>query len=143
MHHRKTYLHINFKQNQVSRSVKTVHTNVFEKNANCIHLQLTVRISKIYALHTCTTSYRTLKPIFRSTSLLDIKSPQKEIVDIDGGMDEKTSRTTTIGSFFRKKKKILKNDLMTKLFTLDTKQALFPDRVLFPCLPAIETSPPR
>ena len=29
MHHRKTYMHINFKQNRVSRSVKTVHTNLF------------------------------------------------------------------------------------------------------------------
>ena len=29
MYHRKTYMHINFQQNQVSRSVKTVHTNLF------------------------------------------------------------------------------------------------------------------
>ena len=32
MHHRITYLHINFQQNRVSRSVKTVHTNLFAKN---------------------------------------------------------------------------------------------------------------
>ena len=32
MHHRKTYMHINFQQNWVSRSVKTVHTNSFAKN---------------------------------------------------------------------------------------------------------------
>ena len=32
MHHCKTYMHINFRQNQVSRSVKTVHTNLFAKN---------------------------------------------------------------------------------------------------------------
>ena len=32
MHHRKTYLHINFQQNRVTRSVKTVHTNLFAKN---------------------------------------------------------------------------------------------------------------
>ena len=31
MHHRKTYMHINFQQNRVSRSVKTVHTNLFAK----------------------------------------------------------------------------------------------------------------
>ena len=31
MHHRKTYMHINFHQNLVSRSVKTVHTNLFAK----------------------------------------------------------------------------------------------------------------
>ena len=32
MHHRKTYMHINFQQNRVRRSVKTVHTNLFAKN---------------------------------------------------------------------------------------------------------------
>ena len=32
MHHRKTYMYINFQQNQVSTSVKTVHTNLFAKN---------------------------------------------------------------------------------------------------------------
>ena len=32
MHHRKTYMYINFQQNRVSRSVKTVHTNIFAKN---------------------------------------------------------------------------------------------------------------
>ena len=29
MHHRITYMYINFQQNWVSRSVKTVHTNLF------------------------------------------------------------------------------------------------------------------
>ena len=33
LHHRETYLYINFLQNRVSRSVKTVHTNLFTKNA--------------------------------------------------------------------------------------------------------------
>ena len=32
MHHRTTYMHSNFQQNRVSRSVKTVHTNLFAKN---------------------------------------------------------------------------------------------------------------
>ena len=32
MHHRKTYMYINFQQNRVSRSVKNVHTNLFAKN---------------------------------------------------------------------------------------------------------------
>ena len=31
MHHRKTYVYINFQQNRVSRSVKTVQTNLFIK----------------------------------------------------------------------------------------------------------------
>ena len=29
MNHRRTYMHLNFQQNWVSRSVKTVHTNLF------------------------------------------------------------------------------------------------------------------
>ena len=32
MHHRKTYMYINFQQNRVSRSVKNVHTYLFAKN---------------------------------------------------------------------------------------------------------------
>ena len=31
MHHRKTYMYINFQQNRVSKSVIIVHTNVFAK----------------------------------------------------------------------------------------------------------------
>ena len=34
MHHRKTYMYNNFQQNRVSRSVKTVHTNLFAKIFN-------------------------------------------------------------------------------------------------------------
>ena len=32
MHHHKTYMYINFQQNQASRSVKTVHRNLFADN---------------------------------------------------------------------------------------------------------------
>ena len=32
MHNRKMYVYINFQQNRVSRSAKTVHTNLFAKN---------------------------------------------------------------------------------------------------------------
>ena len=32
MHHRITYMIINFQQDRVSRSVKTVHTNLFANN---------------------------------------------------------------------------------------------------------------
>ena len=38
MHHRITYLYINFQQNRVSRSVKTVHTNLFAKNCKLMQL---------------------------------------------------------------------------------------------------------
>ena len=37
MQHRKTYNYFNFQQNWVSRSVKTVHTNVFSKIISCIY----------------------------------------------------------------------------------------------------------
>ena len=32
MHHRITYMHANFQQNQVYRPVKIMHTNLFAKN---------------------------------------------------------------------------------------------------------------
>ena len=115
MHHRKTYMYINFQQNRVSRSVKTVHTNLFAKFANCINLQLAIRISKNHAFRTCTTPSRTFRPILRSIGLLDNELPQKEIISTDdrrtdgrhdgrtdGRTDGQTSRT--IGSFFEKRK---------------------------------------
>ena len=40
MHYHKTYMFINFQQNRVSRSVKTVYTNLFAKICN---LQLEFR----------------------------------------------------------------------------------------------------
>ena len=106
MHHRITYLHINFQQNRVSRFVKTVHTNLFA-----------IRISKNQAFRTCTTPSRTFRPILRSIGLLDNELPRKENISTDdrrtdrrtdgqtdGRTDGQTSRTTTIGSFFEKRK---------------------------------------
>ena len=43
---RKTYNYFNFQQNWVSRSVKTVHTNVFAKIISCIDLQIPLVFSK-------------------------------------------------------------------------------------------------
>ena len=77
MHHRKTYVYINFQQNRVSRSVKTVHTNLFIKICKCINLQLAIRISKNHAFRTCTTPSQIFRPILRSIGLLDNKLPQK------------------------------------------------------------------
>ena len=116
MHHRKMYMYINFQQNRVSRSVKTVHTNVFTKIC-----KLANRISKNHAFRTCTTPSRTFRPILRSIGLLDNELPRKEIISTDdrrtdgqtdgrhdrrtdGRTDGQTSRTTTIGSFFEKRK---------------------------------------
>ena len=39
MYHRKTYMRIFFQQNRVSRSVKTVHTNLFAKKSEFIQLE--------------------------------------------------------------------------------------------------------
>ena len=36
MHHHRTYMYINFQQNRVCRSVKTVHTNLFAKNCKLL-----------------------------------------------------------------------------------------------------------
>ena len=83
MHHRITYLYINFQQNRVSRSVKTVHTNLFAKIANCINLQLAIRISKNQAFRTCTTPSRTFRPILRSIGLLDNELSRKENISTD------------------------------------------------------------
>ena len=53
IHHRKTYMYINFQQNRVGS--QNVHTNYLQKNANCINLQLAIRILKNHAFLTCTT----------------------------------------------------------------------------------------
>ena len=82
MHHRITYLYINFQQNRVSRSVKTVHTSLF---ANCINLHIAIRISKNHAFLTCTTPLRIFILILRLIGLLDIEIPRKEIISTDGG----------------------------------------------------------
>ena len=50
MRHCKTYMYVNFQQNRVNRSVKTVHTNLFAKNCN-LHLEF----RKITPFRTCTT----------------------------------------------------------------------------------------
>ena len=48
MPHRKTYMYINFQQNRVSRSVKTVHTNLFAKNC------------KLHKFATCNSNFENL-----------------------------------------------------------------------------------
>ena len=50
MHLCKTYMYINFQQNGVSRSVKTVHTNLFAEIAN-LRLQLEFRKSRLSDMH--------------------------------------------------------------------------------------------
>ena len=96
-----------------------------QKFANCINLQLAIRISKNHTFRTCTTPSRTFRPILRSIGLIDNKLPRKEVISTDGRTDGRTdgqtdgqtSRTTTIGSFFEKKKllKTAKSTLFTKI----------------------------
>ena len=129
MHHRKRYMYINFQQNRVSRSVKTVDTNLFAKFFN---LPLAIRILKNHAFRTCTTPSRTFRPILRSIGILDNELPRKEIISTD---DRRTDGqipyiivtrgtlpvccTTTIGSFFEKRKKNTKNVIyMTNITNL-------------------------
>ena len=52
MHHRITYMYINFQQNQVCRSVKTC-TLIYLHNIyrSCINLQLPIAIIQIYNTH--------------------------------------------------------------------------------------------
>ena len=75
-----------------------------QKIANYINLQLAIRISKNQAFRTCTTASRTFRPILSSIGLLGNELPRKEIISTDGRTDGQTSRTTTIGSFFEKRK---------------------------------------
>ena len=51
-----------------------------QKFANCINMQLAIRISKNHAFRTCTTPSRPFRPIFRP---IDNKLPQKEIIFTD------------------------------------------------------------
>ena len=90
MHHHKSYMYVNFQQNRVNRSVKTVHTNLFAKKYKlhkytiCNYNFEKSRVSDI-----CTTPYQTFRPILGSIGILDIKLPQKDI-DTDGRTDGRT-----------------------------------------------------
>ena len=46
MYHRKTYMHIDFQQNRVVDQSKPCTQIYLQKIANCINLQLAIRISK-------------------------------------------------------------------------------------------------
>ena len=123
-------MYINFYQNQVSIDLSKPCTQVYlQIFANCIDLQLAIRISKNHTFRTCTTPSRTFRPILRLIGLLDNELPREEIISTDdrrtdgqtdgrtdgrtdrrtdrrtdGRTDGQTSRTTTIGSFFEKRK---------------------------------------
>ena len=61
-----------------------LYTQIYlQKFANCINLQLAIRISKNHAFQTCATPSRTFRPILRSIGLLDNALPQKENISTD------------------------------------------------------------
>ena len=60
-----------------------------QKFANCINLQLAIRISKNHAFWTCTTPSRTFRPILRSIGLLDNELARKQIISTDGQTDRR------------------------------------------------------
>ena len=64
-----------------------------QKFANCINLQLTIRILKNHDFRTCTTPSRTFRPILRSIGLLDNELPRKEIIST---YDRRTDRRTDV-----------------------------------------------
>ena len=63
-----------------------------QKFANCINLQLSIKISKNHAFRTFTTPLRTFMLILTSIGLLDIEISRKEIISTDGRTDGWTDR---------------------------------------------------
>ena len=78
-----------------------------QKFANCINLQLTIRTFKNHAFRTCTTPLRVCHAHFEINRPVRYRNTAKRNY-FHRRTDGQTSRTTTIGSFFRKKKKLLK-----------------------------------
>ena len=62
MHHRKTYTYINFQQKRVSRSVQTVHTNLFAKNC------------KLHKFATCNSNFKKSRLSDMHYQLTDIQA---------------------------------------------------------------------
>ena len=65
MHHRKTYMHINFQETQVSTSVKIVHTNIFGKNC------------KLHKFSTCNYNFEKSRHSDMNYPLMDIQADFK------------------------------------------------------------------
>ena len=76
MHHRKAYMYINFQQNQVSRSVKTVHINLFAKNRKSPKFATTnSNFEKNRLFQMCVIVKRTCTSIFSKIRLVDQLKP--------------------------------------------------------------------
>ena len=82
----------------LSKPRTQVYLQIF---ANCIDLQLAIRISKNHTFRTCTTPSWTFRPILRLIGLLDNELPRKEIISTDdrrtdGQTDGRTDRRTDV-----------------------------------------------
>ena len=75
MRHRATYMYINFQQNQNSKSMKTVLTKLFAKNASCINLQLPIVFFLNRLFQTWIIVKRTCILIFSKIGLVDQSKP--------------------------------------------------------------------
>ena len=89
---KRTYISIFSKIGLVDQS-KLCTQIYLQKFANCINLQLAIRISKNHAFRTCPTPSRTFRPILRSIGLLDNELPRKEIISTD---DRRTDRLESL-----------------------------------------------
>ena len=75
----------------LSKPCTQIYLQIF---ANCIHLQLAIKILKNHAFRTCTTPSRTFRPILSSIGLLGNELPRKEIISTDGQTDGRIDRRT-------------------------------------------------
>ena len=71
MHHHKTYMYINFQQNQIKTQVMIVHTSLFAKIASWTNLQLPIIIFQNRLFQTCIIVKRTCMSIFSKIGLVD------------------------------------------------------------------------
>ena len=108
-------MYINFQQNRVSRSVKTVHTNLFakifrlHKFATCNYNFEKSRLSDMhYLLTDIQADFEINWPVrYRNTAKRNYfyrRADGRADGQTDGRTDGQTSRTTRIGSFFEERK---------------------------------------
>ena len=72
-------MYVNFQQNRVTRSVLTVHTNLFTKFTSCINLQLPIVIFKNRLFQTCIIVKCTCISILSKIGLVDQSKPCTQI----------------------------------------------------------------
>ena len=103
MHHRKTYMYNNFQQNRVSRSVKTVHTNLFAK------------IFNLHKFAPCNSNFEKSRLSNMHCPLTDIRADSeinrpvryRNTVKRNYFHRQQTNGQTTIGIFFEKISKMI------------------------------------